>query len=99
VDFIDEDGNVLVPKMVRPIVEYDKTILGLSKGATRQYRYRNLHVREYHDHYSVHSDNIDPRIDAFGHLLVDAPEYFTPVAIAFSCIKNAGKLVHNLHQS
>lgn len=97
-EFIDEDGNILVPKMIRPIVEFDETSLGASKGAIRQYRYRSLHVREYHDHYSVHSDRIDPRIDPIGHLLVDAPEYLTAVAITLSCLKNAKNLIHNFHQ-
>ena len=97
-EFIDEDGNILVPKMIRPIVEYDETSLGASKGAVRQYRYRSLHVREYHDHYSVHSDRIDPRIDPIGHLLVDAPEYLTAVAITFSCMKNAKNLIRNIHE-
>jgi len=86
VDFIDEDGNLLVPKMIRPIIEYDETRLGASKGAIRQYRHQNLHVREYPDHYSVHIDRIDPRTDPFGHLLVDAPEYLTALAIMLSCV-------------
>ena len=97
-DFIDEDGNLLVPKMIRPIIEYDETRLGASKGAIRQYRHQNLHVREYPDHYSVHIDRIDPRTDPFGHLLVDAPEYLTALAIMLSCLKNAKNLTHIIHQ-
>jgi hypothetical protein len=34
-----------------------------------------LHIREYDDYYTVHRDNVDPREDALGHLLADAPEY------------------------
>ena len=98
VDFIDEDGNLLVPKMIRPIIEYDETRLGANKGAIRQYRHQNLHVREYPDHYSVHIDRIDPRTDPFGHLLVDAPEYLTALAIMLSCLKNAKNLTHIIHQ-
>jgi hypothetical protein len=97
VDFIDEDGNLLVPKMIRPIIEYDETRLGASKGAIRQYRHQNLHVREYPDHYSVHIDRIDPRTDPLGHLLVDAPEYLTALAIMLSCLKNAKNLTHINH--
>jgi hypothetical protein len=98
VDFIDEDGNILVPKKVRPIIEYEKTHLGSRRGAIQQYRYKNLHVREYQDHYSVHSDRIDPRLDPLGHLLVDAPEYLIPLAIALSYLKTAKNLAHNFHQ-
>jgi hypothetical protein len=98
VEFIDKDGNILVPKMIRPIVEYDETSLGANKGALRQYRYRSLHVREYHDHYAVHSDRIDPGIDPLGHLLVDAPEYLTALATTLSCLKNAKNLIRNFHQ-
>jgi hypothetical protein len=88
---MDEDGNILVPKDVRPIIEYEKTYLGTGRGAIRQYRYKNLHIREYRDHYSVHSDRVDPRLDPLGHLLVDAPEYLVPLAIAVSYLKTIKK--------
>jgi hypothetical protein len=98
VDFIDKDGNILVPKDVRPFIEYEKTCLGARRGAIRQYRYKNLHVREYRDHYSVHSDRIDPRLDPLGHLLVDAPEYLIPLAIAISYFRNAKYVAQDVHQ-
>lgn len=76
--YIDGDGNILIPKSVRPIIDYKETSLGNKKGAKREFRYRNLHIREYDgDYYTVHRDNIDPREDALGHLLADAPEYLT----------------------
>lgn len=75
--YIDGDGNILIPKSVRPIIDYTETNLGSKKGAKKQYRYENLHIREYENYYSVHMDRIDPRIDPFGHLLIDAPEYLT----------------------
>lgn len=72
--FLDDEGNILVPKSVRPIVDYEITMLGEKKGSIRQYRYGNLHVREYDNYYSVHSDIIDPRVDPLGHLMIDTPQ-------------------------
>ena len=73
--FIDDEGDILVPKLVRPIIDREITLLGEKKGSLRQYRIGNLHVREYENHYSVHVDRIDPRIDPLGHLIIDAPRY------------------------
>jgi hypothetical protein len=73
--FIDGEGNILIPKAVRPIIDYTETNLGSKKGAEKQYRYGTLHIREYQDYYSIHMDKVDPRIDPIGHLLKDAPEY------------------------
>ena len=53
VNFIDGDGNILIPKSVRPIVDLNTTILGEKKGCKKQYRYGNLHIREYDSHYSA----------------------------------------------
>jgi hypothetical protein len=75
VSFLDDEGNILVPKSVRPIVDYEITMLGEKKGSIRQYRYGNLHVREYDNYYSVHSDIIDPRVDPLGHLMIDTPHF------------------------
>ncbi|MGE5863443.1 MAG: hypothetical protein ACM31H_06695 [Nitrososphaerales archaeon] len=73
--YIDGEGNILVPKSVRPIIDCTETSLGSKKGAEKQYRYGTLHIREYENYYSVHMDKVDPRIDPIGHLLKDAPEY------------------------
>ena len=73
--YIDGEGNILIPKSVRPIIDYTETNLGNKKGAEKQYRYGTLHIREYENYYSVHIDKVDPRIDPIGHLLKDAPEY------------------------
>ncbi len=73
--YIDGEGSIIVPKSVRPIIDYKETPLGNKKGAKRQFRYGNLHIREYDDYYTIHRDNIDPREDALAHLLADAPEY------------------------
>lgn len=73
--FVDDDGSIIVPKSVRPIIEYSPTALGSGCGALRQFRAGKLHIREYYSYYSVHSDRIDPLNDPLGHLIVDAPEY------------------------
>ena len=73
--YIDGEGSIIVPKSVRPIIDYKEASLGNKKGAKRQYRYGNLHIREYDDNYTVHRDNIDPKEDALVYLLADAPEY------------------------
>lgn len=73
--YIDGEGSIIVPKSVRPIIDYKETSLGNEEGAKREFRYGNLHIREYDDNYTVHRDNKDPKEDALGHLLSDAPEY------------------------
>jgi hypothetical protein len=74
-NFVDDDGSIVVPKSVRPIIEYSTTALGSSCGAIRQFRTGKLHIREYDDYYSVHSDKVAPINDPLGHLIIDAPEY------------------------
>jgi hypothetical protein len=75
VHYIDGEGSIIVPKSVRPIIDYKGASLGNKKGAKREFHYGNLHIREYDDNYTVHRDNVDPKEDALGHLLPDAPEY------------------------
>ena len=73
--FIDNEGNIVVPKSVRPLIDYEPTIFGEKRGSKKQYRHGNLHIREFDSYYSVHYDKIDPRKDPFGHILVDALKY------------------------
>ena len=87
--YIDDEGSIIVPKSVRPTIEYEETLLGNKKGAKRQFRYKNLHIREYSDYYTVHMDKVDPRKDPFRHLLIDAPEFLVALMSAVSM----GKLV------
>jgi hypothetical protein len=89
VSYIDDEGSIIVPKSVRPTIEYEETLLGNKKGAKRQFRYKNLHIREYSDYYTVHMDKVDPRKDPFRHLLIDAPEFLVGLMSAISM----GKLV------
>ena len=52
----------------------EETKLGDKKGALKQYRKGNLHIREYEDRLTVHADKVDPREDQMGHLIHDAQE-------------------------
>lgn len=85
--FVDNEGNIVVPKSVRPLIDYEPTILGEKKGSKKQYRHGNLHIREFDSYYSVHYDKIDPRKDAFGHILVDASK-FIPGILMLSAISD-----------
>ena len=74
--------EIEVPKNLRQfmIEGAEETNLGDKKGARKQFRYGNLHIREYDDRFTVHSDKIDPRKNPFGHLLIDAPEVLIGLA-------------------
>lgn len=74
--------EIEVPKDVVPILPKDakETNLGDKRGAKKQYRYGNLHIREYDDRYTVHMDKVDPRKDPLGHLIHDAPEVLVGLA-------------------
>ncbi|MBL7001214.1 MAG: hypothetical protein ISR80_00405 [Nitrosopumilus sp.] len=78
-------GNEIeVPKELREFMleDAEETILGQKNGAHKQYRYGNLHIREYDDKFLVHTDKIDPRQDPIGHLVHDAPEVLIGLACA-----------------
>jgi len=68
--------EIEVPKELREfmIEGAEETILGQKNGAKKQFRYGNLHIREYDDKFLVHTDKKDPRKDPLGHLVYDAPE-------------------------
>ncbi len=75
--------DIEVPKELREFMleGAKETALGQKNGAKRQFRYGNLHIREYNDKFLVHTDRIDPRKDPIGHLVYDAPE----VLIGLAC--------------
>ncbi len=78
-------GNEIeVPKELREFMleEAEETFLGQKNGAYKQYRYGNLHIREYDDKFLLHSDKVDPRKDPIGHLVHDAPEVLIGLACA-----------------
>ena len=76
--------EIEVPKELREFMleQAEETILGQKNGAEKQYRYGNLHIREYDDKFLVHTDRIDPRKDPIGHLVYDAPEVLIGLACA-----------------
>lgn len=76
--------EIEVPKELRPFMleEAKETSLGHRNGANKQYRYGNLHIREYDDKYLVHMDKVDPLKNPLGHLLADAPEVLIGLASA-----------------
>ena len=93
VSFIDDEGSIIVPKSVRPTIDYEVTHLGDKKGARQQFRHKNLHIRDYGDYYTVHIDNIDPRKDPLGHLIIDAPEFLVGIMSTVSIGKLIGPAV------
>jgi len=74
----------------------EETKLGDKKGAIRQYRKGNLHIREYESKFTVHSDMADPRKDPLGHLLFDAQEVLVGLAGAAFGGGLVGKLIYNM---
>jgi hypothetical protein len=78
-------GNEIeVPKELREFMleKAEETFLGQKNGANKQYRYGNLHIREYDDKFLVHTDKVDPRENPIGHLIHDAPEVLIGLACA-----------------
>jgi len=87
--------EIEVPKELREFMleEAEETILGQKNGAEKQYRYGNLHIREYDDKFLVHTDKIDPRVNPLGHLVYDAPEVLIGIACGiFSGLNTATKI-------
>ena len=76
--------EIEVPKELREFMpeQAEETFLGQKNGAYKQYRYGNLHIREYDDKFLVHTDRVDPRKDPLGHLVFDAPEVLVGLACA-----------------
>ena len=76
--------EIEVPKELREFMleEAEETFLGQKNGANKQFRYGNLHIREYDDKFLIHNDKIDPRKDPIGHLVYDAPEVLIGLACA-----------------
>ena len=95
-EFIDGDGNIIVPKAVRPIIDLQETPLGNKKGANKQYRCGSFHIRDYDTHYSVHMDTVDPLSNPLGYLLVDEPEYLAGATAAFIVGRRLGTTVYNI---
>ncbi len=93
--------EIEVPKEIRPFMleEAEETKLGQKNGADKQYRYGNLHIREYDDKYLIHVDKIDPRKDPLGHLMVDAPEVLIGLASAFFGGKQVASQIYKIQRN
>lgn len=78
------DSEIEIPKEIRPFMleGAEETTLGNKNGAKKQFRYGNLHIREYEDKFLVHMDKVDPRKNPLGHLVFDAPEVLIGLASA-----------------
>lgn len=93
--------EIEVPKEVRPFMldNAEETNLGQKNGSLRQFRYGNLHIREYKDKYLVHMDKADPRIDPLGHIIYDAPEFLVGLACAYAGGKKVASEISKLQKS
>ena len=80
----NNNNEIAIPKEIREFMPdgAHETVLGQRNGARKQYRYGNLHIREYDDKFLVHTDKVDPRRDPVGHLIVDAPEVLAGLVCA-----------------
>ena len=86
--------EIEVPKELREFMleDAEETVLGQKNGAQKQYRYGNLHIREYDNKFLVHTDKIDPRVNPIGHLVYDAPEVLIGIACGiFTGVNTARK--------
>ncbi len=79
-----QNEEIEIPKELREFMldGAEETSLGKKNGANKQFRYGNLHIREYDDKFLVHTDKYDPRKNPIGHLVVDAPEVLVGLACA-----------------
>ncbi len=94
--------EIEVPKELREFMpdKAELTKLGQKNGANKQYRFGNLHIREYDNRFLVHTDKVDPRRDPLGHLIHDAPEVLVGLACAaFGGPKVASSLFKNSKKS
>jgi hypothetical protein len=92
--------EIEVPKEIRPFMleHAQETRLGQKNGANKQYRYGNLHIREYDDKYLLHVDKVDPRKDPLGHLIFDAPEVLVGLVSAAIGGKNIASQIYKIRK-
>lgn len=93
--------EIEVPKELREFMleGAEETVLGEKNGAKKQYRYGNLHIREYDDKFLVHTDRVDPRKDPLGHLVYDAPEVLIGLVCAIFGGSQIAKNFQNKNKS
>lgn len=90
--------EIEIPKELGSFIldKAEETSLGQKNGAKKQYRYKNLHIREYDDKFLVHTDKVDPRTNALAHLVLDAPEVLVGLA---SAVIGGGKVASYLKKN
>ena len=93
--------EIEVPKQLRQFMLEGarETRLGDKNGAKKQYRYGNLHIREYDNKYTVHMDKYDPRSDPIRHLVWDAPEVLVGLVGAIIGGSNVGSYLYNKNKN
>ena len=93
--------EIEVPKQLRQFMLEGarETNLGDKKGAKKQYRYGNLHIREYDNKYTVHMDKHDPRSDPILHLVWDAPEVLVGLVGAIVGGSKVGSYLYNKNKN
>lgn len=91
------EKEIEMPKEIRQFMleGAEETALGFRNGATKQYRYKRLHIREYDDKFLVHVDKFDPRSDPINHLIYDAPEVIFGLGAGVIVGSSIGKAVHS----
>jgi len=89
--------EIEIPKELIPFLpdEAQETSLGSKNGAKKQYRYGNLHIREYDDKFTVHTDKFDPRKNPLAHLVFDAPEVLVGLVCAAIGGGKVASYIHN----
>mgnify|MGYP001265167183 FL=1 len=94
-------NEIEVPKQLRQFMLEGarETNLGDKKGAKKQYRYGNLHIREYDNKYTVHMDKHDPRSDPIRHLVWDAPEVLVGLVGAIVGGSKVGSYLYNKNKN
>ena len=93
--------EIEVPKQLRQFMLEGarETRLGDKKGAKKQYRYGNLHIREYDNKYTVHMDKYDPRSDPIRNLVWDAPEVLVGLVGAIIGGSKVGSYLYNKNKN
>jgi hypothetical protein len=93
--------EIVIPKEIRHFMleGAEETVLGKINGSKKQYRYGNLHIREYDENYQVHVDKVDPRKDPLGHLVHDAPEILAGVITGVMVGKNIASNLYKLQKN
>ncbi|MHB1440766.1 MAG: hypothetical protein ACYCSO_07245 [Cuniculiplasma sp.] len=98
-DEMDYHKSIAIKKSAVPLPSiYDgfKESIGEPEYQIRDVRKRingteSMHVKEYHDHYEVHRDQVDPSYDPIGHLIEDSPEVLAGLAAAIISGYGSGK--------